>query len=357
MRFFRLHKIHVFILITAGCFIGLSVLRLSTALAGEDKAADQARKTSPSDSKDPNSLDSTSTPAGNEEPHDSDDVKAGWTDPNNPSAENKSDDENDDIFELNQSGFTLINDAYHAIFTPELVTEDGRIQYSTLKRKRYDVLTAKRELKELNPAILMSLSREERIAFWINTYNFCTIELILRYYPIQPKWWNILYPDNSIMQITGAWEKEFFDIQREEYNLREIEQDFLLNRYKDPRICFALSNASVGGATLRNEPYQAERLDEQLNEQVKRYLATSKGIRWDKDNNILYLSNLFQTYKDTFLASEYGEIKKFRDRKAEERVWLNFILPYLSKEDIRYLETTLLKIKFISVDWHLNEAL
>jgi len=338
MALFYTHKRHILILTLLACLIGLFTFRLSTA-AAEDKPDHSAKVDTP-DGNDPNSSETASAPATTDS-----------QDPNAPSSENE-----DDIFELSPSSFVQINEAYGSIFTPELVTDDGLVKYSTRKRKRYDILTAKRELKQLNPAILMSLSREERMAFWINTYNFCTIELILRYYPIQPKWWNILYPDNSIMQITGAWEKEFFDIQREEYNLREIEQDSLLKRYKDPGICFALSNASIGGATLRNEPYQAERLKEQLEDQVKRYLATSKGVRWDKDNNILYLSNLFQAHKDTFLASEYVSIKKFRDRKEEERAWLNFILPYLSQEDIHYLETTPFKIKFIEVDWHLNEA-
>ena len=285
----------------------------------------------------------------------SDGKQAESTDPNTPD-DNETNDQNSDIFELKLSSLILINEAYDRIFTPELISEEGLVKYSTLKRKRLDVLMARRELKNLNPAVLMALSRDERIAFWINTYNFCTIELILRHYPIQPKWYMIIYPDNSIMQIPGGWTKEFFDIQREEYNLQEIEQDFLLKRYKDPRICFALSNASVGGATLRNEPYTASRLDEQLDDQVKKYLATNKGIRWDKDNNILHLSNVFQAHPKTFLESDkWAAIKKFRKRKDEERIWLNFILPHLSEEDIRYLETSEFKIKFIEFDWHLNE--
>ena len=263
-----------------------------------------------------------------------------------------------DIFELKLSTLVLINEAYDCIFTPELITEDGLVKYSTLKRKRLDVLAAKRELKKLNPAILMmTLSKEQRIAFWINTYNFCTIELILRNYPIQPKWYMLIYPDDSIMQIPGAWTKEIHEIQREEYYLSEIEQDFLLKRYKDPRICFALSNASVGGPILRNEPYKAERLDEQLDDQVKKYLATDKGLRWDKDNNILHLSNVFQMNTKTFLESEkWAGIKKFRKRKDEERIWLNFILPHLPEKDIHYLETEEFRVKFIEVDWHMNET-
>jgi len=320
--------------------VSIPFFHLTTAIA-EEKSDGSTAKTAPAVATD----EKISAP---------DVEEAKSTDPNTLGPEDMAD-ENSDIFELKLSSLVLIDEAYDRIFTPELIIEEGLVKYSTLKRKRLDVLTAKRELKNLNPAILMTLSKEQRIAFWINTYNFCTIELILRHYPIQPKWYMIIYPDNSIMQITGAWTKEFFDIQREEYNLQEIEQDFLLKRYKDPRICFAISNASAGGATLRNERYKGDRLDEQLDDQVKKYLATSKGIRWDKDNNILKLSNVFQTHTKTFLESDLAEIKKFRKRKEEERVWLNFILPHLSKEDIHYLERNEFTMQFIEFDWHLNE--
>ena len=335
MVLFRSYKTQILTLTFLMCLISVSTLHLATASAEDksrlsDKKTD-APETATKDSTDPNAV----------------------TDPNTVANE---DDNDSDIFEFDFSALIKINEAYRNIFTEELITDEGRVSYSTLKRRPLDRLAARRELKKLNPAILMNLSKEERIAFWINTYNFCTIEVILRHYPIEPKWYMIIYPDNSIMQISGAWEKEFFWIQGEQYNLKEIEQDFLLKRYKDPRICFLLSNTSVGGATLRNEPYTAKHLDEQLNDQVKKYLASPKGLRLDKENNILHLSNLFQEHKDTFLASEYATIKKFRDRKDEERIWLNFITPYLSKEDVRYLETEQFKIRFIDADWHLNET-
>lgn len=317
------------------CLAGLSLSHLPSLSAQE--TPDAASKKPAPESKEPPKTVTAERPAA--------------ADPNTTVSDNE-----DDIFDLSPSSLPLINEAYSRIFTPNLITEDGRVKYSTLRRKRLDVLNAERELKKLNPVILMNLSKEERQAFWINTYNFCTIKLILDNYPIQPKWFMIIYPDDSIMQITGAWTKVFFDIQRFEYNLQEIEQDFLLKRYKDPRICFALSNASMGGALLRNEPYHADRLDDQLNDQIQKYLKTDKGMRLDKTENILHLSNLFQMHKETFLASEYASIKKFRGRKDHERVWLNFILPYLSNENISYIETHEPAIKFINFDWHLNEA-
>ena len=322
------NRIWILLIAALFCLFGL-VLPLSSSVAAEEADAPPASQDSPTE-------DDTSKPS------------------QNPADPNASENE-DDIFDLNPDSIVLINKAYSQIFTPELISKDGLVNYSTLKRKRWNVLDAERELKELNPAILMSLDREQRIAFWINTYNFCTIKLILDNYPIKPKWYMITYPDNSIMMITGAWEKQYFEIQQLEYNLREIEQDFLLTRYKDPRMCFALSNATLGGATLRNEPYQSEKLDDQLDDQVERYLATDKGMRLNKEDNILHLSNLFQTHEETFLASKYADVKKFRDRKPSERAWLNFILPYLSEEDVKYLDTYNPQIKFIDFDWELNE--
>lgn len=316
------------------CLAGASSLWLSSA-AAEEKPAPAA--------------------AAENQTAQSDEKQAEATDPNTPAVSDPNETEND-IFDLKISTLLLLNQAYDRIFTPNLITDEGLVDYATLKRKRLDVIDAKRELKKLNPAILMALSREKRSAFWINTYNFCTIQLILDNYPIEPKWYMLIYPDSSIMQIIGAWDKNYFDIQREEYTLREIEQEKLLQRYRDPRICFALSNASIGGAALRNEPYRADRLEEQLDDQVKKYLGSPKGIRWDKDNNILYLSNIFQTHGRAFLESDLIEIKKFRQRKDQERVWLNFIRPHLSEEDVRYLEDNNFKIKFIEFDWHLNEA-
>jgi hypothetical protein len=283
----------------------------------------------------------------NQVPADPNNAVAAPADPNDLS--------DNDAFNLKASTLVLIRQAYARIMAPDLVTDEGFVDYATLRRKRSDVLTATIELESLNPALLMSLSKEERIAFWINTYNFCMLKLIIDHYPIEPRWYMILYPNNSIMQIPGAWTKIYFDIQKLEYNLKEIEQNFLLDRYKDPRICFALSYASIGGATLRNEPYTGEQLDSQLDDQVKRYLQSPKGMKLDKENRVLYLSNIFQMHKSVFLNSEYAAVLKFRTRKPEERAWLNFILPYMDETDAAWLEKNNFEIKFLQYDWLLNE--
>jgi hypothetical protein len=253
-----------------------------------------------------------------------------------------------------ESPLPALYKACEAVFG-QYVNDNGDVNYSLLRRKRSELYNAVKILETVHPAQILAMSDAEKQAFWINAYNLCTLKLIIDNYPIEPKWYMILYPDNSIMQISNPWTKNYFKIQGLEYNLYEIERELLLGRFKDPRICFTLSYASRGGAFSRKEPYRAETLNEQLDEQVRKYLSSPRGLRWDKSNNFLYVSTLFNMYRDIFLESKYAEIKKFRHRKDEERVWLNFLVDYLPPEQKNLLETTDYTFKFIDYNWNLNE--
>jgi hypothetical protein len=237
----------------------------------------------------------------------------------------------------------------------QYVKDNGDVDYALLRRKRSDLFNTLKILETVHPAQIMAMNDAEKQAFWINAYNLCTLKLIVDNYPIEPKWYMILYPNNSIMQISNPWTKNYFKIQGLEYNLQEIERELLLERFHDPRICFALSNATRGGAFLRKEPYRAQNLNEQLDEQVHIYLASPRGLKWDNENRTLYISNLFNIYRDVFLKSSYAEIKKFRHRREDEKVWLNFLNAYLSPEQNKLLETTDYTLRFIDYNWNLNE--
>lgn len=234
------------------------------------------------------------------------------------------------------------------------VDDNGNVDYGTLRRKRGDLLETTRMLDELDPQEVLFWTQEEKIALWLNAHNLFTIKLIVDNYPIKTSVWGMWYPPNSIMQISGARDKTYFKMMGLEYTLREIERDILLKRFEDPRICFALSYASMGGAFLRREPYYPHRLDSQLDEQAQRFLQSPRGVVLDRANGILYLSDIFVWYRDILIA-KYGQIKKFRDRPDDIRSYLNCILLYLKPEDARFLETISPAVKFIRYDWQLNE--
>lgn len=239
------------------------------------------------------------------------------------------------------------------IFTT-YVDQNGLVNYDTLRRKRLDLIAAAKEFDNIQPFDMMTWSQNEKLALWLNAYNIFTLKLIVDNYPIQPRWYMITYPDESIMQIPGAWTKKYFEVMGIEYTLREIEREILLQRFKDPRICFALSYATLGGAILRNEVYLPEKLDEQLDEQVKKYLATPRGLKIDHVNKVIYLSNIFSSYKNVFIE-KYADIKKYRSRKPHIRACLNFISEHADPDNIKYFESYRYSVKFLQYDWQLNE--
>ncbi len=234
------------------------------------------------------------------------------------------------------------------------VDEHGNVDYKTLRPKRRRLIAATRAFDNIDPTEYMSWSPKEKIAFWINAYNILTLKLVVDNYPIKKAWYRITYPPNSIIHISGAWTKHYFKVMGIEYTLREIEREILMARYADPRICFTFSYATLGGALLRNEPYYPDKLDEQLDDQVKKFLADPRGLRIDHKEKTIRLADIFNWYKSDFIE-KYGDIKKFRDRPEHIQAYLNCIVPYISSDDLKYVESQDYEVKFLKYDWRLNE--
>ena len=234
------------------------------------------------------------------------------------------------------------------------VDKHGKVDYKNLRRKRSRLIAATRAFGNIDPVKYFQWSDNEQIAFWINAYNILTLSLVVENYPIKPLWWKPLSPPNSIVHIPGAWTKKYFDVMGIEYTLREIEREILMKKFKDPRICFTFSYATLGGALLRNEPYYPDKLDKQLDDQVRKFLATPQGLRIDHQEKTIQLGVIFDWYKSYFIE-KYGDIKKFRDRPAPIQAYLNCISKYIPPDDLKYVESKDYEVEFIKYDWRLNE--
>jgi hypothetical protein len=254
-----------------------------------------------------------------------------------------------DVFSAMPAFYEACQDVFNTY-----VNEEGLVDYETLRRKRAGLINAVKLFNEVHPAREMAWNDNEKIAFWINAHNIFTLKLIIDNYPIQPRWYLINYPDNSIMQIVGGRTKKYFRVMGMQYTLKEIEREILMARFGDPRIFFALSYASMGGAFLRNELYCPDKLDRQLDEQVRKYLSSPQGFRIDKGRKEVFLSDIFNWYKPVFV-DKYGSIKKFREHQPHIQSYLNFIINYVSPENAGYLESVNYEVEFQIYDWRLNE--
>jgi hypothetical protein len=235
------------------------------------------------------------------------------------------------------------------------INSDGMVNYKKLRPKRLELIQVLREFDQLAPKEYDSWPKTEKIAFWINAYNLCTIKVIIDNYPIQASRYMILfYPANSIRQISKPWTKYDFSIMQVKYTLREIDRRILSRQFDEPRVCFALSYASLDGPRLRNEPYTGRKLEQQLDEQVRSFIDNKRGFNIDTEKGEVYLSAIFKWYAN-ILARRFGTDRKFTDKKPEIRTALNFISNYVSRAKVDFLERKAYSVEYIKFDWTLNE--
>jgi hypothetical protein len=190
-------------------------------------------------------------------------------------------------------------DQTHALWTAVLKKHvvGERLDYAALAKDRATLDQYLAALHAVKPDALAGWTREQQFAFWINTYNAHVVDLVTRNYPVA-----------SIKDIgslfSSVWKKSFIEMpalhpsgKPAKLSLDDIEQTILRPKFKDARVHAAVNCASASCPALRNEAFTAEHLNEQLDEQVKRWLADTTRNRFDKSKSRIDVSQIFDWFK------------------------------------------------------------
>ncbi len=235
------------------------------------------------------------------------------------------------------------------------VNSDGMVNYRDLKENRHNLDQFSKRVAKLKPDTFASWGRNERIAFWINAYNGLTLLAIIDNYPIKASFLgSLMYPKNSIRQISGVWDSLRFTVLDDEVTLEYIEHSILRKEFDEPRIHMALVCAARSCPTLRQEPYSGPRLDGQLDDQTRTFLRNSMKFRIDYAERVVFLSKIFDWFGEDFV-DRYGTDQAFRGQDPALRAVLNFISCFLSQSDRSYLKNTDFEVSYLEYDWSLNE--
>jgi hypothetical protein len=107
--------------------------------------------------------------------------------------------------------------------------------------------------------------------------------------------------------------------------------------------------ASIGCPALRPEPYVAERLDAQLDDQVLRFLSDRTRNRYDPQTRRLQVSRIFDWYGDDFRQGQRGiaSPEQFLARYAAQLAD--------RPEDQQAVREGKAKLSFLEYDWALND--
>lgn len=173
-----------------------------------------------------------------------------------------------------------------------------------------------------------SWSTDEVKAYWINAYNAFTVQLMIR----NPNVKSIKEIGGKIPFINSSWDIKFIKIGKETYDLNNIEHGILRKKYDDPRLHMALVCASKSCPVLRNEAYDANKLNAQLDEQCRIFLNDQERNKVHPDR--AYLSKIFSWY-----SSDFNGKKGLR----------SFVNKYSATEI-----TSRTKIEYLDYDWGIN---
>lgn len=188
-------------------------------------------------------------------------------------------------------------DHSHSTFDSVLkkYVKNGDVAYSLLKKDRSTLDQYLSSLSKITKAEYNSFSKEQKLAFLINSYNAFTIQLVINNYPIS----SIKNVKKDFLVFT-PWKHKFFILLEEKRHLDWIEHDKLRIDFEEPRIHFAIVCASKGCPILISEAYTPEKLDSQLKNSMESFLKVESKNRYDASKGILYISPIFQWFEKDF---------------------------------------------------------
>lgn len=238
--------------------------------------------------------------------------------------------------------------AYQSLL--HVAVHGSTVDYEPLTRDRAIVEAAVASFNAPDTRSEPSWTRAERFAFWINAYNAFTIAAVVDHYPIHARWFS-LAPRNSIRQIDGVWTKLKWKAAGREVTLDDIEHGILRPTFKDPRVHFAINCASKSCPPIGVEAYAADRLDAQLDDAVRRYLASPFGLQVSDAR--VKVSSIFKWYGDDFVARFAATIDQ--KRVDRDRAILGFIAAYGPSQAAALARSGRARIEFLTYDWSLND--
>lgn len=235
------------------------------------------------------------------------------------------------------------SDNLHKEFTKVLGlnVKNGKVDYKNLcADKRFESYL--QLLSSTDPSLFKS--DIEKLAFWINAYNAFTLKIVCDNYPVE----SIVDIGSGGLVVghvlgTTVWDDEFITINKKKYSLNDIEHKIIREKFKEPRIHFALVCASISCPPLRNEAFTADNLNEQLNNQAKNFLNDNSKNIFDLKNRRAKISKVLDWYGDDFAANDEELLK-----------YLSKYLPQKVSDDLKN-HTEKWKIDYLDYDWNLNE--
>lgn len=214
------------------------------------------------------------------------------------------------------------------------------MDYKGLKaqdKKTLDDLRAQMAAVDVN-----LLTREDRLAYWINLYNISVVGIVVDNYPIE----SIKDLSTDPLIRLNIFKKPLVKTKQGMTSLNDVENEKIREGFKDARIHFAINCAAESCPPIRAEPYVGSKVSQQLDDQATRFLNGPKGVRAERKGAVLtlHVSKVMDWFEDDFNKWAGGQGA--------------FLKRYLTGEKRKQLDAvgSQVRIEFDDYSWKLNDT-
>ena len=155
-------------------------------------------------------------------------------------------------------------------------------------------------LARLSQVVLDRFTDDEKLAFWINAYNYFTLYDVKNHYPIKS------------MKDLG-WKSKRFLVAGKKYSLDDIEHG-IIRGLNVPEIHFAVNCASVSCPTIAKTVFHPDTIRERLGELTKNAFKSpihiQVGKRFLSNAKLISVTKLLKWYEKDFGRNEQ-EVLRF----------------------------------------------
>ena len=210
------------------------------------------------------------------------------------------------------------------------VNQLGETDYAALKKDRADLDAYLSQLASVSPDSHKAPfpTRQDELAYWLNAYNALVTQGVVD-----------AWPTRSVRDVGFAlafFRRPGYTLGGRKLSLHDLENGIIRERYRDPRIHFAIVCASVGCPRLDRTAFGGSALDQHLDRLARQFLSERRNLLIR--GNDVTLSSIFQWY-----AADFGDLRAFLLRYATGSV----------RTDLEPL--THPRFHYFDYDWSVNE--
>ncbi|HVS00733.1 MAG TPA: DUF547 domain-containing protein [Thermoanaerobaculia bacterium] len=213
------------------------------------------------------------------------------------------------------------------------------MNYKALKANDGKTLDALR--RQMAQVDVGSLSKPDQLAYWINLYNISVVDTVVDGYPVE----SIRDLSTDPIVRLNVFKKATIDTRQGKVSLDTIENEKIRTGFKDPRIHFAINCAAESCPPIRPEPYAGARIDQQLDDQARKFLNGPHGVRLEQDGDelVVHTTKVMDWFADDFKNWGGGH-------KA-------FLRKYVTPDKQKRIDAAKdVKIRYDDYSWKLNDT-